>query len=130
MIMIAPDGSIEGGWSGQYYKKPKINFDIMSGGFEGKICPGMVYRDEKGDDPTKLYFIAKGKFLIAETDFDKNTLFHRSGDVYVRGCLNRDHSATGTVTITSDEKISEEFEWKAAGPSKSGILTLPGGVKN
>ena len=115
-LIISPDGDVGGNWSGQYYKKPKINFDIMGGKFEGQVYPRKLYRDEKGEDPSKLYFIAKGQFVVAETNFDKGTVFHRGGDIYVRGWLNTDYSAAGTITITSDEKYSEQFDWKASRP--------------
>ena len=118
-LMIFPDGTLNGAWSGQYYKRQKVNFDIMGGGFEGRIYPRKIYRDEDGEDPTRLYLMAKGKFLIAETDFAKNTLFHRGGYIYVRGWLNPDYSASGKIIITSDEKNFEEFDWKAAGPEKN-----------
>jgi len=118
-LVILPDGSVDGAWSGQYYKKPKTNFDIMSGGFQGRVYPRKIYRDDNGEDPSRLYLMAKGEFLVAESDFDKNTLHHRGGAIYVRGWLNRDYSVSGTITITSDEKYSEEFEWKAAGPVKN-----------
>ena len=42
----------------------KDNFDIQNGPFEGKVYPGKIYRDEKGEDPSKLYFLGKGKFMI------------------------------------------------------------------
>lgn len=118
-LVILPDGSVDGAWSGQYYKKPKVNSDIMSGGFEGRVYPRKVYRDDNGEDPSRLYLMAKGQFLVAESDFDKNTLHHRGGAIYVRGWLNRNYSVSGTITITSDEKYSEEFDWKAAGPVKN-----------
>jgi len=118
-LVILPDGSVKGAWSGQYYKKPKVNFDIMNGGFEGRVYPRKVYRDDNGEDPSRLYLMAKGQFLVAESDFDKNTLHHRGGAIYVRGWLSRDYSVSGAITITSDEKHSEEFDWKAAGPVKN-----------
>lgn len=118
-LVILPDGSVKGAWSGQYYKKPKINFDIMGGGFTGRVYPRKIYRDDNGEDPSRLYLMAKGQFLVAESDFDKNTLHHRGGAIYVRGWLNRDYSVSGAITITSDEKHSEEFDWKAAGPVKN-----------
>lgn len=67
----------------------------------------------------RWYLMAKGQFLVAESDFDKNTLHHRGGAIYIRGWLNRDYSVSGAITITSDEKYSEELDWKAAGPVKN-----------
>lgn len=122
LLSISPDGTVGGRWSGQYYKKPKINFDIMDGEFKGQVYPKKLYHDEKGENPSKLYFLAKGKFLVQETNPDKGTVFHRAGDIYVRGWLSHDYSATGTITITTDEKYFEQFDWKALRPETKSLL--------
>lgn len=115
-LAMHPDGTVMGSWYGRYYKKPKINFDIMGGGFNGHTYPRKIYRGEDGEDRSKLYFIAKGTFLVAETDFEKDKLIHRSGDIYVTGWVSPDYSAMGKITITSDEKYFETFDWKAIRP--------------
>lgn len=123
-LSIFPDGSVAGRWYGQYYKKKKINFDIFSADFEGKTYPRKIYLDEDGEDPSKLYFITKGKFVIQESNFEKGGLKHRAGDIYVTGWLNTDKTAMGEITITSNEKYSETFDWKASRPEKSTIFDL------
>ena len=115
-LAIAPGGQVMGDWHGQYYNKAKVNFDIMSGHFEGYTCPKKIYRDENGEDPSKLYFITKGTFLFAETDFEKGSVHHRAGDIYVTGWIDPEYVGTGKITITSDERYSETFTWKAYRP--------------
>jgi hypothetical protein len=113
-LAIYPDGRVRGGWHGYYYKERKINFEIMSGDFEGSIYPKKIHRDEGGaEDASKLYFMAGGQFLLSETDFDKGTVQHRAGALYVTGWLSPDYSVQGNVTITSDERYFETFEWKS-----------------
>ncbi len=117
-LVIQPDGMVRGRWHGNYYKeKSKLNFDVQSSDFEGYVCPLKIYQDENGEDPSKLYFIAKGTFLIHETDL-KNNYRIRIGDLYVTGWLETDYVAYGKLVITTDEKYSETYDWKAYRPVK------------
>ena len=61
---IGPDGNVTGSWHGKYNKGPKVLLDIMGGDFAGKIYPSRLYRDEEGEELSKLYFLTKGKFRI------------------------------------------------------------------
>lgn len=111
-LSVRPDGTISGGWRGNYYNDVKVNFD-GGGDFSGYVCPKKIYCDEHGEDRSKLYFITKGKFLLHETDFEKDRFHIRGGDLYVTGWIAGDHTVTGQVTITSDEKYFEAFYWEA-----------------
>lgn len=130
-ISIDSSGGVWGRWYGQYYQKDKkgakINLDIMSmgAGFAGSICPGKIYQDEYGEDPSKLYFIARGDFLIQRTNFDVGTVKNMAGEVYVTGWLNKDLSVSGAITITSNRKYFETFFWSGKAPAKAKPL-LPG----
>jgi len=116
-FVILPDGSVSGRWYGFYHKKGKINFQILDGDFEGKVFPAKICRDVGGEeDPSKLYFIAKGGFSMQETNSEKMTVTNRAGDIYVRGRLSPKYAATGEVTITSNERYFETFTWKADQP--------------
>ncbi len=118
-MWVGTDGAVLGAWSGQYYKKPKINFDILNAAFEGRVYPRKIYRDEGGvEDPSRLYLIARGEFLLAESDFDKGGMHHRGGEIFVRGWIDTDYGATGTVTITSNRKEFEKFDWKTLAPAE------------
>ena len=119
-VFIGPDGSVGGSWYGHYYKTPQVNFTIMGGAFGGSVYPGKIYEDEDGADYSKLYLMAKGDFLIQETDNKKGTLFHRGGDIYVRGWLDSNSVITGEITITSDKKYFETFRFKALDEGKRG----------
>lgn len=118
-LTIHPDGSVGGMWYGDYYNNSKVNFDILRGDFKGRTYPRKIYRDEQGlEDKSKLYFITKGTFLLAETNFKKDTVFHRGGDIYVRGWVEPDYKIMGEIIITSNEKYFETFTWQASRPSK------------
>ena len=112
-LVIQPDGMVRGAWHGYYHKeKPKLYFDIQGGDFEGYVCPLKIYQDENGQDPSKLYFIAKGNFLILETNFDNGKVKNAIGNIYVTGWINPDYSVTGKITITSDKKSLQAFHWQ------------------
>ena len=118
-IAINSSGGVWGRWHGQYYKKDKngakINLDIMTPGtgFVGSICPGKIYEDENGEDASKLYFMAKGDFLIQRTNFDVGTVKNMAGEVYVTGWLDTDYNAAGLITITTDKSWSVSYRWQS-----------------
>jgi hypothetical protein len=115
MVWITPEGGISGTWSGNYYDDKKMNCEIQGAGFTGKVFPGKIYKDEKGEDPTKLYFLAKGKVVMHKSDL-KSKYSIQSGDMYVHGWLNTDLSVIGNLTITGDEKKSETYSWDVSRP--------------
>lgn len=115
LLVIQPDGSVKGGWSGRYRETDKTDHDIQGSGFNGFVCPLKTYQDENGEDPSKLYFIAKGTFMIHEND-SKSKMRISAGDLYLVGWLESDHSINGELTITTNEKYYETFECKAIRP--------------
>lgn len=120
-LAVHPDGRVIGSWGGNYYNDTKVNFD-GGGDFGGYVCPLKIYRDEEGEDRSKLYFITKGKFTLHETDFEKDRYHIRVGDIYVTGWISTDYTTIGKVTITSDEKYFEVFEWQARIPEKKKVM--------
>jgi hypothetical protein len=116
-FLIKPVGAVFGDWNGTYHKDLTTSFQILSGGFEGRVYPAKIYRDENGkEDPSQLYFLAKGNFLVQETNPDKGTVFNRVGQIYIRGWISPEYASTGEITITSDEKYFETFTWKTYKP--------------
>ena len=110
-LVIGPGGVVGGVWYGTYHTEKKEQCDIQGGGFEGKTYPAKIYRDENGEDPSKLYFLAKGGFAFHKFKTGKFRII--GGDIYVKGWLNRDYSVKGQITITSNEKYFETFDFKA-----------------
>ncbi len=92
-LFILTDGRIKGGWGGAYEPRPKVTWEVVGARFKGNIDPSKIYSNEDGEDPTKLYFIAKGKFLILETNSETGTVRNVKGRIYVTGWL--DHSWHG-----------------------------------
>ncbi len=116
-FVINPKGFVIGTWYGQYHKTSTTHFQIMDGEFAGRIYPAKIHRDENGkEDPSQLYFMAKGNFMVQESNFEKGTVFNRGGEIYIRGWVSPDYASTGEITITSDKKYSEIFTWQASRP--------------
>ena len=115
-LTVQPDGTVSGGWGGNYYNDRQINFE-GSGTVSGYVCPSKIYEGGEDEDESKLYFITKGKFALHETDFEKNRFHIRGGDLYITGWINADYTAFGEVTITSDEKYFERFYWEVTRPA-------------
>lgn len=118
VLFVSSEGQISGNWSGTYSNDKKDNFDVQGGRFDGKVFPGKTYRDEKGEDPSKLYFLGKGKFMVHKTSADAKQYLIIGGDIYVRGWLSPNLSVAGDIIITSDEKYFQTFSFKAARPEK------------
>lgn len=116
-VFIGSKGSVSGKWYGTYHKGRTRSFQILSGDFEGKVYPRKIYRSEGGEeDPTKLYLMAKGEFLVQEADPEKGRMHNSMGDIYVRGWLSPEYHLAGEVSITSDEQYFETFTWKSYRP--------------
>lgn len=123
LLFVGPGGGVAGNWNGLYHKGRARNFQIMNGGFGGKVYPAKIYRSESGEeDPSMLYLMAKGEFLVLETDNEKGKVSSIGGDIYVRGWLSPDYMLSGEVTITSVGKEVEKFTCKSYGRVHKGII--------
>jgi hypothetical protein len=111
-LMIRANGRIEGSWGAEYNPRPQLNYLVMGANFKGNIDPSKIYSDEYGEDQSKLYFIAKGKFLILESRLESGRVRSVKGHIYVTGWLDPDYNATGRITITSDKRSFERFTWQ------------------
>ena len=112
-VVILPDGTVQGSWGGEFFINKDVDFQVMNCGFEGSIDPMQVYSNEVGEDPSKLFFIAKGHFMILETNNDNGRVRNLMGDAYARGWLGIDHSVSGEIIITSDERKFYCYTWRA-----------------
>ena len=111
-LIILTDETAQGGWSGEFSVKKAVDFQVMTCRFEGNIDPEQVYSDEEGEDPSKLFFIAKGHFAILEFNDDSGRVRNLMGNVYVRGWLGLDNAVSGEIIITSDEKNFDRYVWQ------------------
>lgn len=114
-IYVLTDGRIRGGWVGAYRPKPEIMWEVVMADFKGNIDPSKIYSDENGKDKSKLYFIARGNFLILETNSDSGIVRNLKGKIYVTGWLDQEYMASGNVVITSDKKSYESYSWRGMG---------------
>ena len=112
-LSVSPEGLIKGGWGGEFNPDPNTNFLVMGASFNGNIDPTKIYEGTDGRDPTKVYLIAKGKFIILETNLNNNRVRSVKGKVYVTGWMDTDRNATGDVIITSDRRSFRRYTWTA-----------------
>ena len=112
-MFILTDGRIKGVWGGTYNPEPDITWEVVGSRFRGNIDPTKIYCDERGEDPMKLYFIAKGESLILVTNSKTDKIKTSTGLIYVTGWLNNEYNAAGKVTITSDKKTYWEYYWQS-----------------
>jgi hypothetical protein len=131
-MYLSTDGRIKGVWGGTYKPEPNITWEVVGSRFKGNIDPTKVYSDKDGEDPRKLYFIAKGESLIMVTDSKTDKIKTATGLVYVTGWLDNGYNAVGKVTITSDKETYWEYYWQSKGVKMEGSpefappLPMPG----
>jgi hypothetical protein len=131
-MYLSTDGRIKGVWGGKYNPEPNLMWEVVGSRFRGNIDPTKIYSDKDGEDPRKLYFIAKGESLIMVTNLKTDKIKTAGGLVYVTGWLDNDYNAVGKVTITSDKKTYWEYYWQSKGEKVEGVpefappLPLPG----
>lgn len=131
-LFILTDGRIKGIWEGKYNPEPNITWEVVGSRFKGNIDPTKIYSDKDGEDPNKLYFIAKGESLIMVTDSKTDKIKTATGLIYVTGWLDNEYKAVGKITITSDKKTYWEYYWGSIGQKTKTVtdfgpsLPLPG----
>lgn len=131
VVGIAPDGRVHGMWSADYYPREKLRYEVIRALFKGNIDPKYIYKDDSGKDPSKLYVITNGPFMIMETKEESGRMRTVEGRLYVTGWISPDYAFEGKVTITSDKKNYFEYDFKGkleVGmlPEPSGPMGLPG----
>jgi hypothetical protein len=114
-MFILTDGRIKGVWAGKYNPEPDITWEVVGSRFKGNIDSTKIYSDKDGEDPNKLYFIAKGDSLILVTNSKTDKIKTANGLLYVTGWLDNEYNAVGKVTITSDKKTYWEYSWQSEG---------------
>ena len=118
-FLITPDGQVSGVWSGNYYKGKQVNCEVTGARYDGSVYPGKIYKDEKGEDRSKLYFLTKGIYMYHEANFDTSGYKIRKGEIYVRGWIRPDLAVEGDVTLTQTQgdNTFERYGWKEARPT-------------
>ena len=93
--------------------------------FEGNIVPDKVYIDEEGEDLSELFFLARGQFLILETNNDSGRVRSIMGGAYVRGWIGVENDVSGEIIITADQKNFDRYRWDGIAGDVKGIMLLP-----
>lgn len=101
-----------------YYQTPVRVFgeeNERSNIFEGNTAPLKIYEDQKGTDPSKLYFISEGPLVLEGSKVEEDFF----GLGYVTGWIGKDYAASGKIATPSfvDGRITM-FEWGPVKPVK------------
>lgn len=126
-VMILGDGTVEGRWGGEFFINKDVDFQVMNCRFEGMVDPEQVYyEDEEGEDPSKLFFIGKGGFVILETNNDTGRVRNLMGDAYARGWLGLEDEVSGELIITTDERNFYVYTWEGRAGEVEGMRGFEG----
>ena len=120
------DGSVTGSWTGAYEARTDRNRNyetlreykegFLTNDFKGNTAPLKIYKDDRGEDKSKLYFITRGEFLLREGR--ENRKIH--GALYVTGWIDRNYTARGELFLLSSSggvADIEIFDWGPADPN-------------
>jgi hypothetical protein len=110
-IAFDTDGRLTAEWHCDYASDDKTH--SFTSQMAGNVSVKMDYEDKTGTDETRLFFIGKGDYVHL-TSVPEAEPTREKGTVYLIGWLKPDRSAEGFVTITTDQKWSAEFAFKAA----------------
>jgi hypothetical protein len=112
-ILIGTNGRIHAGWDGEFYPEKKVFYDVVNGGADGNIAPSKIYTDEEGiEDPSKLYFLTKGSYMVLVSDDNRGTTFQINGMLYVRGWIEPNLHVKGEMIITADMNEYKTFPFE------------------
>ncbi|MEN6308382.1 MAG: hypothetical protein ABFD91_11555 [Anaerohalosphaeraceae bacterium] len=116
-LSFGKDCRVAADWAAQYEFNKKT-YSIESH-LSGNIVPSKVYSDANGStDKTRLFFIAKGPYSQTTRLPDK-TVQSEQGTAYLLGWLSNDNTATGTITITTDQSWSAQYPFITASSNTS-----------
>jgi len=120
-LLVWPDGDISGSWTAAYGVKTDRNryYETVqesrqgekTNTFKGNTAPLKIYKDDRGEDKSKLYFITKGEFLLHERREDQTI----TGTIYVTGWVDKNYNAEGELFLLS--LFAEEPEFFVWGPA-------------
>ncbi len=111
-IILGKDCRVNADWSTTYNEDKKIR--TLYSQMKGNIVPDKVYSDDNGSDKSRLYFFAKGTYSENIQSSDKATTRKENGTAYIMGWLRPDHSAEGTITITTDQSWSALYPFSVS----------------
>jgi hypothetical protein len=107
-LTITPEGSISGSWQCSYsYTHAAYEITAEFGGNTD------AFHNASGD-LSKLLLVAKGHFTQKATNLDSGEVTESEGLVYLNGWLNRDFTASGTLSTTTDKKWHADYIFSAA----------------
>ena len=113
-LEFAGNGEVSGTWNCDY-ESGNQHYNYIAK-FNGNIDIEETYTaEDKTEDESKLFFISKGKYIKTTASLSTTMTSSNDGTIYVTGWMNPDHSASGKITITTDETWSAVYTWQSNG---------------
>ncbi len=106
-IEIDPAGPVVATWKASY--KEGVYEKDFTATCVGNIDAEIIYENENGADPSKLFFITEGTFLLKA--FKQGNAIPGGGEAYVVGWISPDGTATGTLVLAPDKKHTRIYKW-------------------
>lgn len=128
MLRFNPDYTIGGSWWGTFFADPNKSreFQLAECVIKGYFIPDETYAGvEKRTEPAKIYFLAKGFFMLVDYEKDGRTI-KLTGDIYLSGWLLPDYTIQqGQAIMTSDKKHFRSFDFTGKAEKMGAIFRLP-----
>ena len=114
-IRVTSDGRVMGKWKADYNagKNPRMNY-FMHAEFKGNIDPEVLFFDEDGEDPTKLFFIAKGQVMVQASEINGSSIKRDVQELWVAGWVDPDYIAEGELVMVSATGNIKRLDWKSS----------------
>ncbi len=106
-IVISPDGLVVAAWQARY--KEDVYEKEFTATCQGNVDADRLYENEDGADPSRLFFITEGRFVMQAFKHGNASL--GGGEAYVVGWVSPDGSANGTLVLTPDKKTTRIYRW-------------------
>jgi hypothetical protein len=111
-LNLETDGSATGSWDTEYSYPP--NKYLITAKFAGRVDPTKVFTREKTTDSSLLYIFTKGTYNQTMTNIESNIESVTKGVIYATAWLDPNYSATGTITMTSDQTWHISYSFAAS----------------
>ena len=111
-LEFTDNGEVSGTWNCDY-ESSNQHYNYIAK-FNGNIDIEETYTaEDKTEDESKLFFITRGDYTKTTSSLSTETSSDNKGTIYVTGWMNPDHSASGKITITTDETWSAVYTWQS-----------------
>ena len=109
VVAFDTDGRIGAMWQCTYEQSgTSFRVDAQT---SGNIDTKRTYQDETGKDKSRLFFIAKGRYI--KMPLNDGAVEGEKGTAWLTGWINPDHTIQGHVTLTRNQQWAAAYAFEA-----------------